>query len=363
MDGVGSDFLSEKEPNRCYCVPVETCVGMRTELWRTKKYCMGLHTGPFVGYNSKVSGVCGSRTCSQQAFWKGLVGPAFCYEGSNMALDELRSVGLIAAERRRQIYQRVMQSGSVNVSELAALLGVRAKTIRKDLDVLQSEGKLIRSHGGAVSNDSHRVIQPYSEIRKGHMEEKGWIARAALDYLPPTGSVFIDGGSTSYEFALMMPEELNIHVVTISPLVAAHLAERTTAVVDLLGGRVRKESTSTDGTLSEEALDMLYFDVAFVVPTGVDVKRGVSTIDRMGIRCERKMVEHADKVVCMFDSSKVNKFWYTKLGPISMVDVIITDSGIDLGVAEQFRALDIEVVIAGPDSILDDRNNGGNDHN
>lgn len=279
-----------------------------------------------------------------------------------MALDELRSVGLIAAERRRRIHYRVMQTGSVNVSELASLLGVRAKTIRKDLDALQSEGKLIRSHGGAVINDSQRVIQPYSEIRKGHMEEKSWIARAALDYLPPTGSVFIDGGSTAYEFALVMPESLNIHVVTISPLVAAHLAERTTAVVDLLGGRVRKESTSTDGTLSEEALDMLYFDVAFVVPTGIDVSRGISTIDRMGIRCERKMVEHADKVVCMFDSSKVGKFWYTKLGPISLADVIVTDSGIDPKVEEQFRNLDIEVVIAGPDQLSDNSNNGGNEH-
>lgn len=163
-----------------------------------------------------------------------------------------RGGALIAAERRRRIYDLALRRGAVSVSELAAALRVAENTIRNDLDALEREGKLQRSHGGAVLKDQGRPAPPYQEMRVSHLVEKSWIGQAAARFLPDTGSVFINSGSTAYQLALNIREGMGFQVTTNSPEIAVLIASNTSVPVDLLGGRMLRDSLETDGSLSED---------------------------------------------------------------------------------------------------------------
>jgi len=254
---------------------------------------------------------------------------------------------LIAAERRRKIYAWALQQGSVNATWLAQTLGVRPATIRHDLEVLQREGKLIRSHGGAIIKDAGTSRPPYSQTRRTNLEQKSWIGAAALQYLPESGTIFIGAGSTTYQLATRMPENRQLHVVTNSAEVAIQLTSTMAATVDLLGGRIRPDSFATN-CLLDPALEMLYWDVAFIGAPAVDVERGISTVDQDGALTTRKIIEHASKVILMCDSSKFGRLSYAKIGPVTLIHVLITDVGASPEIVRELSAQGVEVVTAGP---------------
>jgi len=104
----------------------------------------------------------------------------------------------MVAERRRRIYRLAVQHGAVKVARLARELGVGLNTIRNDLDCLEREGKLVRSHGGAIVKEFPSIRPPYSETRSANMDQKARIGEAAVRFVPEQGSIFLGGGSTVY---------------------------------------------------------------------------------------------------------------------------------------------------------------------
>lgn len=259
------------------------------------------------------------------------------------------SNGMIAAERRRQIHNWVLEHGSVNVTELAGVLCVGPETIRRDLDELHREGKVIRSHGGAIAKEHDMVRPPYSQVRGEHMAEKSWIGQAALEFLPATGKVFFGAGSTVYQLAIRIPDGHPIHVITTSPEMGLFLVATKHLRVSLLGGDIRPDTLATDATLSSQATDMMLFDQAMVGVAGLDIRQGITAIDLGAAMLERKIIEHSSKAVALCDSSKIGSSSYAKVGPVSLLSVLITDQGIDPEVAEEIRAQGVEVVIVGSD--------------
>lgn len=279
-----------------------------------------------------------------------------CHTDVNRKRSSSNGNGVIAAERRRLILHHVLVNGAVNVAELAEAYSVGQETIRRDLDKLDSEGKIIRSHGGAIAREHGLERIPYSQVRREHLTEKSLIGGAALAFLPATGKAFLGAGSTVFQLAARIPEGHQVHIVTSSPEIAMHLVTRQVRV-GLLGGEVRPDTLATDGSLSDEATQMLLFDAALVGLAGLDLQHGLTAIDRPAALFERQVIERSSKVIALCDSSKMGRSSYAAIGPIGLLDVIITDQGIDDEIAAEIRDLGVELVIAGPDGSV-----GGNDH-
>ncbi|MCE5197406.1 MAG: DeoR/GlpR family DNA-binding transcription regulator [Armatimonadota bacterium] len=257
--------------------------------------------------------------------------------------------GMIAAERRLKIYNWALENGSVNVTALAEMLGVGPDTIRRDLDELDREGKVVRSHGGAIVKETGAVRPSYSQTRNERSCEKSWIGRVAIDYLPPTGSIFIGGGTTIAQFAMRIPEVHPVSATTTSPEIAFDLTVNKHVQVGLLGGQLRSDAYTTDGSLSEEALEMLLWDVAFIGVSAIDIRNGITSIDRKAALLERKIIEHSSKVVVLCDSSKLGRLSYAKVGPVSLIDVLITDNNANPGFVDELNVRGVQVVLAEPD--------------
>lgn len=259
-----------------------------------------------------------------------------------------RSTKTMAAARHRRICQLVAEHGSVTVPWLAETLGVGASTIRHDLGVLHEQGKVLRSHGGAVSKDSGISRMPYSETRSRNAAQKAWIGQAAASLLPENAYVFLGAGTTVLEMVHRIPESRPINVVTASADIVVHLFSNQKAAVDLIGGRMRRDCPATDGSWSEDVLERVYWDITFMGAPAIDPVRGISTVDRSVAAFDLKMIEHAAKTVVLCDSSKLGQFSYVKVAPVSAIDVLITDENADPVILDAFLDEGVQVIVTSP---------------
>ena len=251
-------------------------------------------------------------------------------------------------ERQQAIAALVMSKGRASVADLAEAYDVTTETVRRDLAVLDRAGVLRRVHGGAVPARSLHVVEPgVVERETTRAEQKDAIARAACEYLPrPGGSVLLDAGTTTSRLAARLPTDHELVVVTNSVPVAARLATTSSISLQLLGGRVRGLTQAAVGEPALRLLDTLRVDVAFIGTNAVSVAHGLSTPDSDEAAVKRAMVQAANYVVVLADSSKIGREDLISFAPIDRVDVLITDSEVDDASRREFTARGVEVVVA-----------------
>ncbi len=253
---------------------------------------------------------------------------------------------VIAEDRRQKIVERILLQGSVTVNELADTLAVGANTIRRDLELLDKEGKLRRSYGGAVAIKSASPRPPYEQTRNEYMLEKSWIGQAALSYIPDSGTVFLGSGSTTYQLASKWCPSPQVHILTNSLENVLCLTSNGVECVDFPGGSIRRECLESDMSMSRDILDGLYWDVTIMGVEAIDPVRGITALDRSGAELQRLIIEHGEKVIVLCDSSKLDRFAYARVGPVSMMDMLITDPGISPETIKAFNLAGVEVVVA-----------------
>lgn len=243
---------------------------------------------------------------------------------------------MLPAERHRAIVQLVNAKGSMRVKELSQMFDVTEETVRRDLDTLESEGHLRRSHGGAVKMLDEPSEIPYLQREVENVSEKEAIARAAIQYIEAGDRIVLDASTTAWNVALVLP---NIHltVLTNSLKVALELSTRDKIEVISTGGILRSSSLSYVGPLAEEALSKFYVNKAFVSCKGLHMEYGLSESNALQALVKRKMIEIADKVFILADHSKMQVRDFTNVGSLDEIDVLITDKQVP---DEQLRALE-----------------------
>lgn len=234
---------------------------------------------------------------------------------------------MLVAERYEKIVQLVNEKGSIRVSELSELCKVTEETIRRDLDRLEEAGRLRRSHGGAVSVKEEQPEIPFSEREIMHAEEKRRIAEAAIQLIRPKDRILLDASSTAWYMASKLPD-VPLTVLTNSIRVATELSTKDKIDVISTGGLLVQRSLSFVGPLAERSLDTYYVDKVFLSCKGVHLQRGVSESNELQARIKQKMVEIADEVILLADSSKFGQQALTHVTDLSRVNTIVTDQGI-----------------------------------
>lgn len=220
---------------------------------------------------------------------------------------------------------------------LARDLSVTPETVRRDLTALERRGALRRVHGGAIPVE-RLGFEPGVADRQGQAaREKERIARAALDELPDGGSIILDAGTTTVRLAELLPVDRELTVVTHSIPVAAILITRPNISLHLLGGTVRPRTLAAVGEWTQAQVGELFADVAFMGTNGVSVERGLTTPDVAEARVKKALMEAARRTVVLADHSKFGREEFARVAPLSAVDTIITDSGVDSELTEDLE--------------------------
>lgn len=252
---------------------------------------------------------------------------------------------MYATERHQQILETARSRGRVEVAGLARDLAVTPETVRRDLTALERRGVLRRVHGGAIPVE-RLGIEPGVADREGHAAgEKERIARAALNELPDGGSVILDAGTTTVRLAELLPTDRELTVVTHSIPVASILVSRPNLTLHLLGGIVRGRTLAAVGAWTKTQVSEIYADVAFMGTNSISVERGLTTPDLAEAAVKRALMSAARRVVVLADHTKFGRDDFALVAPLSDVDTVITDIGLDVELAGDIEAAGPQVVV------------------
>lgn len=253
---------------------------------------------------------------------------------------------MYAAERQREIARRARQEGRVEVAALADDFGVAGETIRRDLSVLERRGVLHRVHGGALPAEKMSVEAPVATRETEHTDEKARIAKAALEELPPAGTVLLDAGTTTMQLAKALPEDCRLTVVTNSLPIGLQLASHPNLTLLTVGGRVRGTTQAQVDRWALRSLADIRVDVAFVATNGVSTERGLTTPDLAEASVKEAMIASAGRVVLLADHTKVGADHFAQFGSLDDVDLLVTDADLDDRAAHELERAGLAVVRA-----------------
>jgi DeoR family transcriptional regulator of aga operon len=245
------------------------------------------------------------------------------------------------AQRLDGILAQLARAGSVSVRELTETLGASPATVRRDLQLLEEQKLLSRSHGGAVGNGV--LYELPVRYRSGRQAaEKGRIADAAVGRIGDAQTVGLTGGTTTTEVARRLRER-SLTVVTNAVNIASELVISETIRLVVTGGVARSQSYELIGPLAERTLEGLNVDVMFLGVDGVSAG-GLTTHDEVEAQTNRKMVERAARVIVVCDSSKIGRSALSSICSLQEVDELITDAAAPAKQLDGVRAAGVEVV-------------------
>ncbi len=233
----------------------------------------------------------------------------------------------LAEQRHERIVAEVRARGSMRVTELAALLDVSDMTIRRDLDVLDEAGALVKVHGGAKVSTEHAADEPGFDANSAlNTAEKEAIARAAADLVEGGATIGLMAGTTTWRLAGELAMVPNLTVVTNSMRVAEVFNEfkRSDRSIILTGG-VRTRSDALVGPIAAAALSALHVDTLFIGVHGMSEQAGFTTPNILESDTNRAFIRAAGRKVVLADHSKWGVIGLSSFGKLSDVDMVITD--------------------------------------
>jgi DeoR family transcriptional regulator of aga operon len=229
-------------------------------------------------------------------------------------------------ERLATILESLSAERTVGVAALSRRLGVSAATIRRDLDILEEQRLLSRTHGGAVPlGVLYELPLRYKAAR--HEHEKRRIATAAAARVTDGMAVGLTGGTTCTEVARQLVDRQRLTVVTNALNIASELAVRPNLRLVVTGGTARPESYELVGPAAEQTLADLQLDIAIIGVDGIDAVSGCTTHHEVEAHTNAVMIERARRVIVVADGSKIGVAAFARICPLEAVDELITDRG------------------------------------
>lgn len=226
------------------------------------------------------------------------------------------------------------------------MLAVSSVTLRRDLETLNQENLIVRTHGGAVLKSSEITEPPYAKRLMEHSSAKHSIAEKAISLLKNCESVFLDSGTTTYQIASLFAEDTAKVVITNALNVALELVRFPMLSVFLVGGELQSNSLSTRGTDAENQLRNFRVDVAFlgcnaISPTGCVL---IGSTAELGIKNQIRKI--ARSVYLLADASKFDDHSLVSYASVTDFDGVITDKGLSDQAKNTLTRLGARVLIA-----------------
>lgn len=254
---------------------------------------------------------------------------------------------MFAIERREAIIGMLRERGNISISELVRVFEVSSETVRKDLLALEKEGKLIRTHGGAVKKSKKRAFANLERRKMECLEEKRELSEFALSFIADGDVISLDEGSTAVELARLIRHRFtNLTVVTHSLDVFNVLSESDSVKTILCGGEFVKEENAFVGYLTLEMIGRIFVDKAFICPSAVSLHHGIFDFlpeDRF-MEIQKAYIANSEKVFVLADSGKFEKTAFLKICDVNTEFTYITDSGLDEKIYNMYTENGIDLV-------------------
>lgn len=251
--------------------------------------------------------------------------------------------------RFQEILQALQQNGSISVEELSSSLGVTVVTVRRDLNTLEEQGLLNRTHGGAVVGhpmfyESFKNDRSFMAQVEHFAEEKRRIGRAAAQLIQPGETIAVTPGTTTAEIIRALPFNADLTVVTNTVNIAMELSKRKDVDVFVTGGHLRGDWFSLVGPSAIQSFENMIIHTLFVGADGLDAEWGASCHNAEEAELNHVLVSRSRRHVAVADHSKLRVVAKWRICDISSIHTLITDNGATDEMIAPFRAAGVEVV-------------------
>lgn len=248
------------------------------------------------------------------------------------------------AERRSTILKLLDEKGQVNVNDLSESLGVSEVTIRNDLDRLEQNKLLVRAHGGAFKTSN--ITLAVTEKKKINLEQKRLIGKKAASLIQEEDSIILDSGTTTFEISNNLGGFSKLTVISNALDIVNNLSNYDNIDVFMPGGYLKEFSMSLVGPMAERNFKQLFCNKLFLGVDAIKPKIGVFTHHMEEAYLNQIMINIADEVIVVADSTKFKKSDLAFICGFSEIHKIITDSQIEKEDREFLEKSNIEVIIA-----------------
>ncbi len=249
-----------------------------------------------------------------------------------------------AAERRSKILQILDDLGQVNVNTLSTDMGVSEVTIRNDLDKLEKNRLLIRAHGGAFKTNN--IVLGVSDKKSINLDAKRLIGKKAVTLIEENDSIILDSGTTTFEISNNLGDFEKITVISNALDIVNNLSRYKNMQVFMPGGYLKEFSMSLVGPMAERNLRQLYCKKLFIGIDGVKPNVGVFTHHMEEAYLNQIMIDIAEEVIVVADSSKFKKTGLAFIQGFDKIHKVITDANIEEESVKMLEKNNVEVIIA-----------------
>jgi DeoR family L-fucose operon activator len=251
---------------------------------------------------------------------------------------------MLPIDRQRRILDLLQQLGSLRTMDIASELSVTDETVRKDFEVLEKRGELLRIHGGASRPEKIREDLPFTLRQAIRREEKLAIAKIAANRIRPNETIFLDASSTVLTLTECLPD-MPLTILTNALNVFTALADRANIDLVCTGGFFDSKSRSFIGLTAEKALQRYNIHRMFFSGNGLHLGRGVSETNARQAAFKERVIPNAEDVIFLADHSKLGQksaFFFAENSDLSC---LITDKDADAEFLEQLKDSGLEVLV------------------
>ncbi|SMC49608.1 DeoR/GlpR family DNA-binding transcription regulator [Novosphingobium sp. B1] len=254
-----------------------------------------------------------------------------------------------AAERERRIFEALRPTGFVSYRDLEVLLDASPATIRRDLTRLEESGQIVRIHGGAKLPEGDDASGPrlmgtsFDQNITQNLGAKQAIGKAAAALCQPGEGVMIDGGTTTLQMCPHL-DGLGLQVLTNSLHIVNALLPQAGTRILLPSGAVFREQNIILAPAGEESMPRFHAPRLFMGAAAIG-PQGAMQADPVLVAAERRLIDRAEEVILLVDSSKFRTQSGTIVCGLDEIDIVITDTGITPEMAKALQDAGVKLVV------------------
>lgn len=249
---------------------------------------------------------------------------------------------MLKRERQAFILHQVNLHNKVLCTDLSLQMNVSDDTIRRDLQELADNGKLIKVHGGALSQ-SFATGAKDAETVYSH-SKKQVIARKAISLIEKGMYVLTGGGTTILEMARTLPVDLEATFISGSIPVLSEYIDHPRINVVAIGDKVSKEAKVTVGPEAIARIKELNADLCFLGINAIDVQKGVTDNDWDVVQLKKAMIQASQKLVCLSISEKLSSLQPLQVCSVQAIHTLITELSSDDPLLQPYRDAGVRVL-------------------
>ena len=253
---------------------------------------------------------------------------------------------LIPAQRRERILEYLAVYRIARNTDLRQLFGTSEATIRRDLEWLESQNLIRRTHGGAIQSQRLDFEAEYRHRAQIFAEEKRHIGEVAASLVEPGDIIFVNSGSTATQLIRHLHANTELTIITNNLIAVLEVGEVSYELI-LLGGTFQPKSNSVAGRFAISNLSQIYANKTFVGVDAISLKYGCTMPSIHEAELDRLMIERTHgEIIVIADHSKWERVSNFEVARIEQIDKLITDSGLDAQAQAALQSRQVEVLLA-----------------